>query len=676
MKILNAFNFIFILLFFLNIQSANQINNSFGQSGTGIIIQSINDSAISHAIGIDSSSRLVISGVTNIADQDYFFVARYLSTGILDTSFGTSGVTSTAIGDFAISTTLALDSTGKIILGGYTIDGGITKFALTKYSSNGTLDTTFGSSGIVKTEIESGAMINSIVIDSSDNIIAGGTAIAEGKALFVLAKYNSLGNLVSTFGNNGITKTSINGNLHNIINSLKIDSNGKFVAGGWTTTTTGTNAAVLRFNQDGSLDTTFNTTGIVSISSSETNHIFGKSIALKSDNSIFIAGGNRNNKSIISKLTSAGTLDTNFGDNGQVVTTFGNNTQINDIALDSNNNLVIAGFHDNNVIVARYNSLGSLDSTFGTNGIEETSVSDSTLAAFALAIQSNNNIVVTGSSNNDVLLAQYTNNSSVSVTISSPANNSTLSYNKFLVTGSSSEASESVSVYIDDVLLETVTTNSLGNWATTQLNSSLNDGTHFIKAELFDNVSSTTATDINKVTIAANNGIINLLTSNMNKGSTFNPDITFVDAGSSITLLAWRILPSTLIQEPIAVLFPIPEDFASNPGYLTLNFYFLVNSTVATGDKANIRIRANFKSSTENFAIPTFDLTTTTGDFTITQPTGSNLKVIQASVTLNPGTIAANDYAYFVFDRAATTGTEFNQNIFLSGLIINYSRDI
>jgi uncharacterized delta-60 repeat protein len=95
----------------------------------------------------------VVGGsTTNLDDTTDFALARYSSNGTLDSTFGTGGKVKTTFGNFDFVGALALQSDGKIVAVGMTIVNFSPDFAVARYNSNGTLDTTFGIGGKVITD--------------------------------------------------------------------------------------------------------------------------------------------------------------------------------------------------------------------------------------------------------------------------------------------------------------------------------------------------------------------------------------------------------------------------------------------------------------------------------------------------------------------------------------------
>ena len=88
---------------------------------------------------------------------------------------------------------MAIDNSGNIVAGGYAVSSGVAKLALARYTSSGCIDGTFGTGGTTLTTVGTGATINAVAFDASQNIVVAGSAIVSGVPNFVVARYTSAG---------------------------------------------------------------------------------------------------------------------------------------------------------------------------------------------------------------------------------------------------------------------------------------------------------------------------------------------------------------------------------------------------------------------------------------------------------------------------------------------------
>src|SRR5438876_3661786 len=204
---------------------------------------------------IQPDGKIVAVGSANDPATFYDFAAvRYLSNGIIDTTFGVAGKVSTDFGDqnFDRARSAALQPDGRIVAAGFAIsqNGGVQNFAVARYTSSGVLDTTFSRDG--KTEIDFGnccQSANKVLLQSDGKIITVGYANTEDSdSDFLLARLSPRGSLDATFGVGGKVRTSF-GDLNGGANGAALQSDGKIVAVGFQATFTNqwTNFALARY---------------------------------------------------------------------------------------------------------------------------------------------------------------------------------------------------------------------------------------------------------------------------------------------------------------------------------------------------------------------------------------------------------------------------------------------
>jgi len=329
--------------------SNGTLDDTFGTNG--MAITDFNDKEDrATAIAIQTDGKIVVAGITDRAGNVNFALARYNINGELDNSFSSGKVTTdlgTNQNDNAYAIALQLD--GKIVVVGYTYDSSVNKFAVVRYNSNGAIDTGFGNSGIVKTEIpsSSNAYASSVAIDNSGKIIVAGSAHVSGKNVFVLARYNSSnGTLDNGFDSDGIVTTEFGSNSATA-SALALQSDGKIVVAGTTINSSSPGAlnyALARYNTNGSLDNSFGSTGKVETyinNDQQYTNIYAMKIQ---SNGKIVVAGNKDKHCAFARYNADGTVDTTFGSNGFVFKTIGNESVINSLALQSDGKIVAGGY--------------------------------------------------------------------------------------------------------------------------------------------------------------------------------------------------------------------------------------------------------------------------------------------------------------------------------------------
>jgi uncharacterized delta-60 repeat protein len=194
------------------------------------------------SILIQPDGKIVAVGSANDPATFYDFAAvRYLSNGNLDTTFGVAGKVHTDFGDqnFDRARSAALHPDGRIVAAGLAIsqNGGVQNFAVAQYTSNGVLDTSFGTDGI--TQIDFGSCCqsaNKVLLQPNGKIITVGYANTESSdSDFLLARLTSDGSLDPSFGAGGKVRTSF-GDLNGGANGALFQPDGKIVAVGFQAT--------------------------------------------------------------------------------------------------------------------------------------------------------------------------------------------------------------------------------------------------------------------------------------------------------------------------------------------------------------------------------------------------------------------------------------------------------
>ena len=380
-------------------QASGSLDTSFDSDGKVItVFGASNESA--NSIAIQSNGKIVVAGSSSNESNNEFAVARFNADGSLDSSFDSDGKVTTAIGSNAEAYSVAIQSDGKIIVAGNAVIGGRDEIAVARYNTDGSLDSSFDSDGKVTTTIGASDYANSVAIQSDGKIVVAGTSASGSDSNIMLVRYNANGTLDSTFDSDGKVITAIGSNTEAY--SVAIQSNGKIVVAGFTYNGASHEIAVARYNSDGSLDSTFDSDGTVTTTIGSDD--LAKSVAIQSDGKIVVAGssvsGGQNNFALV-RYNTDGSLDPSFD---PAVTPIGSlNDYANSVALQSNGKIVVAGSSDNGTnrvfAVARYNIDGSLDTSFDSDGKVTTAIGSGDNAN-SVAIQSDGKIVVAGASNN------------------------------------------------------------------------------------------------------------------------------------------------------------------------------------------------------------------------------------------------------------------------------------
>jgi uncharacterized delta-60 repeat protein len=372
-----------------------------------------------YSIALQGDGKILVAGYSYNGSNNDFAVVRYNANGSPDTSFGTDGKVTTAIGASSdTATSIALQSDGKIVVAGYSFIVGNYDFAVVRYNANGSLDTSFGTDGKVTTAIGAGNdFAYSMALQSDGKIVVAGYSFIVGNYDFAVVRYNANGSLDTSFDTDGKVTTAI-GAGNDFAYSIALQGDGKILVAGTSDNGSNSGFAVVRYNTDGSLDTSFDTDGKVTTAIGGIGDV-ADSIDLQSDGKIVVAGTSDNGSSYdfaVVRYNTNGSLDTSFDTDGKVTTAIGG---IGDVAysidLQSDGKIVVAGGSYNgsnyDFAVVRYNTNGSLDTSFSGDGKVTTAIGAGSDTATSIALQSDGKIVVAGGSyngsNDDFALVRY-----------------------------------------------------------------------------------------------------------------------------------------------------------------------------------------------------------------------------------------------------------------------------
>ncbi len=392
-----------------------ELDATFGMSGYVATPFSTDELALAKGVAVQSDGKIVVVGFVIVSNGSAFALARYTASGILDATFGTAGLVTTdlILGLRDEANAVALQADGKIVAVGVAGlgDNANSDFALVRYNADGSLDSSFGSGGIVTTDFTgTSEEANNLAIQPDGKIIAVGSTRGFKSTDFALARYNGDGSLDTTFGSGGlITSTFAGGTVGP--NAVVLQPDGKIIVCGGIFTdspSTGVDFALARYRSNGTLDTTFGTGGLV------TSHITNKDVfadvALLPDGRIIAAGVADIDlvtrwDFVLARYHDDGAQDTSFGNGGIVITDFAGRADFAHSVVIQNDGKIVAGgvvtvnpadIHDLDFGLARYNSDGTLDMTFSEDGLVTTDFFNDTNVVNALALQNDGKIIAIG----------------------------------------------------------------------------------------------------------------------------------------------------------------------------------------------------------------------------------------------------------------------------------------
>lgn len=347
------------------------IDNTFGTSGSTVIDISPNLD-FGRAIAIQADDKIILAGQSNNGTNDDIVVVRLNSDGTIDNTFGSNGIVTTTVSAYSeLANDIVVQSDGKIVVGGGAYNGTSEDFILVRYNANGTLDNTFGLNGIVLTDIgtATGDEIKEIVLQSDGKIVVGGVYDSNGRD-YCLVRYNANGTIDNSFGTSGKVLTDIS--ISDELESIAIQADGKIVTVGNSYISGSTDFVLMRYNTNGSLDAGFGNLGIVT-SSITTTGDYAEDIVVQSNGKIVVMGNialSSDQDALLVRYNNNGTIDNSFGSSGTVISPIGSTYDfVLGGILDNTGRIILGGNFDNSMGAARFIGECNLDTSITKNGI-------------------------------------------------------------------------------------------------------------------------------------------------------------------------------------------------------------------------------------------------------------------------------------------------------------------
>ena len=385
-----------------------------------------------NAILLDAKDRIVVAGKSaNSAGNSDMAIWRFNTDGSLDTTFNNSGfvVHNSAAGgnsDDAASA-IAIDLHGRIVVVGTSRNiAGNTDLVIWRLSSDGAIDASFGANGIVVHNSAAGGNADdtgrAVTVDSLDRIlVAGSSRNSAGNTDMVIWRFNPNGTFDTTFEGEGfvVHNSAAGGNGDDAGSAIALDAQGRILVAGSSTNSAGnTDMTLWRFNANGTLDTTLNSSGIVVHNNASGGNAddAGNAVTLDSQGRIIVTGTSRNSAGntdmVIWRINADGIFDVNFNGNGIVFNNGAAGSNGDDsgnaVTIDSEGRIVLTGTSRNipgntDMVIWRYNPDGIIDTTFGADGIvvhNGAAGGNGDDGGNAVIINAQQRILVTGSSRN------------------------------------------------------------------------------------------------------------------------------------------------------------------------------------------------------------------------------------------------------------------------------------
>ncbi len=265
-----------------------------------------------------------------------------LSAGAINPIFGVNG--STAPDYDAAAKAIVVEGDGKIVVldqaqaGLYTAQVP-TGYDILRYNTDGTLDPTFGNQGRVTANFGAGTSVFNLAVLSDGQIVVGGDHVSNQIEFLDIARFNSDGTPDTTFGSGGIAEFDVGTDANSIVNVAPAD------------------------------------------------------MAVLADGDVAVVGTSPSAVTLVC-VNPSGALDTTFGNGGIVTTALASDAQATGIAVQGDGKIVVSGYDNGALALLRYNTDGSLDTTFGAAGIDSTALPGTMLSGSQVAIDPNTDQLV------------------------------------------------------------------------------------------------------------------------------------------------------------------------------------------------------------------------------------------------------------------------------------------
>ncbi len=336
------------------------IDSGFGSKGKAVADFGPSDNA--QSVAIQADGKIVVEGGIYYGSKYDLALVRFNTNGRIDKTFGNMGKVIIDFGGaydgYAGENCMALQADGKIVVAGSNSFAGGSNFALARYLSSGAIDNTFGVGGKVVSDFSTYDYAFSLAIQVNGMIVLAGQSNND----FALVRYKQNGNIDLGFGNNGISVTDFGKVDYG--KSVVIQPDGKLVLAGYIKDLLGDNEdfAIARYLKNGQPDNSFAVNGkeITDFGFDD----YGLSVALQANGKIVVAGYSQNGNGgsykpvALVRYRPNGNIDSAFGTNGKVITYYGIKiiAQAHSVAIQADGKIVVAGFLSNYFGVLRYNN--------------------------------------------------------------------------------------------------------------------------------------------------------------------------------------------------------------------------------------------------------------------------------------------------------------------------------
>jgi len=376
-------------------------------TGTGKLMVPVGSGdARGQSMVVQPDGRLLVAGYSVNGGTYDFSLIRLNADGTLDTTFDGDGKLIVPVGSFADrGHSMVVQPDGRILVAGYSSNGSNNDFSLIRVNADGSLDNTFDGDGKLMVQVGSGNDEGwSMVVQPDGRILAAGYSWNGSNNDFSLIRVNADGSLDTSFDGDGKLIVPV-GTTDDYGWATAIQPDGRILVAGYSWNGSNNDFSLIRLNADGSLDNTFDGDGklIVPVGGGED---VGYKLTLQPDGRVLVSGYsfNGSNKDFgLIRLNADGTLDTTFDGDGKLIVPVGSSDDFGwATAIQPDGRILVAGYSWNGSIydfsLIRLNPDGSLDTSFDGDGKLIVPVGNSDDLGYSVALLPDGRIVMAGKS--------------------------------------------------------------------------------------------------------------------------------------------------------------------------------------------------------------------------------------------------------------------------------------
>jgi uncharacterized delta-60 repeat protein len=387
--------------------AAGDLDPTFGVDGVArATLRASLGRAGGSAIARQPDGKLVAAGDAGPSETTDLAVVRFDANGVLDTTFNGTGQVTTSVGPFQdYAAQVLIQGDGKIVVVGSTstaADESTADVALVRYNDDGTLDGDFGTGGIVTTHVNAVNVARAAALQSDGKIVVvGGTGTTTFDALVL--RYATDGTLDETFGTDGVVTLDFGGRGDGARDVIVQPDDAIVVAGSsfnGPLFIDGSVGTLTRLDTLGAPDGSFGSGGSV-VFTPMPSTIFN-ALVRQPDGKLVVLAGTGAGGGLgfrLFRFDTAGALDGGF--TGAYVPFFITNINADALALAPDGKFVVTGFFASGFQSARANADGSLDATYGNGGWIRDTVGWESVSIGAL-VEPSSDIVIVGSTQPDL----------------------------------------------------------------------------------------------------------------------------------------------------------------------------------------------------------------------------------------------------------------------------------